>query len=71
MSCVCRAEIVCWVAENLQSYQTVSNRQVQSLMKTGWPGYYLPHPSTVSRDVKIMFANTWNQIAKIHQVSTP
>ncbi|KAI6024542.1 hypothetical protein EDC04DRAFT_2573899 [Pisolithus marmoratus] len=39
----------------------------QSLMKTGRPEYYLPHPSTVSHNVKIVFAKTQNQIAKILQ----
>lgn len=63
------AEIVRWVAEKLQPYQIVSDRAFQCLMKTGRPGYYLPHPSTVSRDVKVMFAATRKQIAQMLQVS--
>ena len=55
---------------NLRPYQIVRDRAFQSLMKTGWPEYYLPHPSTVSHDIKIMFANTQTRIAKILQVST-
>ncbi|KAI6039697.1 hypothetical protein EDC04DRAFT_2867899 [Pisolithus marmoratus] len=60
-------EIVRWVAENLQPYEIMKDRGFQSLMKTGRPEYYLPHPSTVSHDVKIVFAKTWNRIAKILQ----
>lgn len=32
-------------------------------MKTGRPEYYLPSPSTVSRDVKLVFAQTRQRIA--------
>ncbi|KAG0694099.1 hypothetical protein DFH29DRAFT_815690 [Suillus ampliporus] len=37
----------------------------QSLMKTGQPEYYLPSPSTVSRDVRLVFARTHQRIAKM------
>ncbi|KAM6502846.1 hypothetical protein JOM56_002823, partial [Amanita muscaria] len=37
------------------------------LMKTGRPHYYLPHPTTVSRDVKLVFARTRERIAKMLQ----
>ncbi|KAA1479015.1 hypothetical protein DENSPDRAFT_753489, partial [Dentipellis sp. KUC8613] len=37
------------------------------LMKTGRPGYYIPSPSTVSRDVKLVFARARNRIAKLLQ----
>jgi hypothetical protein len=37
-------------------------------MKTGRPGIYIPSASTVSRDVKLVFARTWEQIAKMLQV---
>ena len=43
-----RIEIVCWVAENLRPYEIMKDRSFQSLIKTGRPAYYLPHPSTVS-----------------------
>ncbi|KAG1797936.1 hypothetical protein EV424DRAFT_1265608, partial [Suillus variegatus] len=38
-----------------------------SLMKTGRPEYYIPSPSTVSRDVKLVFARTRQRIAKMLQ----
>ena len=63
------AEIMCWVAENLRPYQFVSDRAFQCLMKTGQPGYYLSHPSTISCDVKVMFAGTRKRITKMLQVS--
>lgn len=37
-------------------------------MKTGRPGYRLPSPQTVSRDVKSVFVNIRKRIAKSLQV---
>ncbi|KAG1723006.1 hypothetical protein EDB19DRAFT_1615502, partial [Suillus lakei] len=37
----------------------------QSLMKTGRPEYYIPSKSTVSRDVRLVFARTRQRIAKM------
>ncbi|KIM52480.1 hypothetical protein SCLCIDRAFT_141029, partial [Scleroderma citrinum Foug A] len=37
----------------------------QSLMKTGRPEYYLPHPTTVSHDVQLVFACTHQCLAKM------
>ncbi|KAG1841471.1 hypothetical protein C8R48DRAFT_563096, partial [Suillus tomentosus] len=37
----------------------------QSLMKTGRPEYYIPSPSTVSRDVRLVFARTRKQVARM------
>lgn len=64
------AEIVRWVAENKRPFAIVKDRAFQSLMKTGRPEYKLPSPSTVSRDVKAVFANCRARIAKMLQVST-
>jgi hypothetical protein len=64
-----RVEIVRWVAESKRPFKVVSDRGFQSLMKTGRPGYYIPSPATVSRDVKKVFANAQKQIAKMLQVS--
>ena len=36
-------------------------------MKTGRPHYYIPSPTTVSRDVKRVFANVRKRIAKMLQ----
>jgi hypothetical protein len=62
-----RAEIVRWIAESKRPFNVVSDRGFQSLMKTGRPEYYIPSPSTVSRDVKKVFANTRKRIAKMLQ----
>ncbi|KAK0455162.1 uncharacterized protein EV420DRAFT_1621399 [Desarmillaria tabescens] len=35
------------------------------LMKTGYPECYIPHPSTISRDVKTVFAKSRNRIADL------
>ena len=64
-----RAEIVRWVSEDLRPFDIVSDRGFQCLMKTGRPEYYLPHPKTVSRDVRLVFANARKRIAKMLQVS--
>jgi hypothetical protein len=39
-------------------------------MKTGRPEYYLPSPSTVSRDVRMVFARSRQRIAAMLRVST-
>ena len=66
---LCRAEIVCWVAESQCPFRVVADRGFQSLMKTGRPGYYLPLPSTVSWDVKLVFSRTCTCIANMLNVS--
>ena len=67
MGCVARAEIVCWVSESLRPFNIVSNRGYQLLMKTGRPEYYIPSPTTVSRDVKKVLANVRKRLAKMLQ----
>jgi hypothetical protein len=64
-----RAEIVRWVAENARPFEIVKDRGFQKLMKTGRPGYYIPSPSTVSRDVQMVFVRTRQRIARMLQVS--
>ncbi|KAF5345748.1 hypothetical protein D9758_011876 [Tetrapyrgos nigripes] len=66
-----RAEIVRWVAESGRQFAIVKDRGFQCLMKTGRPGYYLPHPMTVARDVKMVFAKTCRRIASMLQVCIP
>jgi hypothetical protein len=63
-----RAEIVRWVAENVRPFEIVKDRAFQNLMKTGRPGYYIPSPSTVSRDVRTVFSRTRQRIAKMLRV---
>ncbi|KAG1730510.1 uncharacterized protein EDB91DRAFT_1239076 [Suillus paluster] len=53
-----KAEIVHWVSESFR---------FQSLMKTGRLEYYIPSPSTVSRDVHLVFVQTRQQIANMLQ----
>jgi len=64
-----RAEIVRWVSENARPFEIVKDRGFQSLMKTGRPEYYIPSPSTVSRDVHLVFAHTRQRISKMLRVS--
>jgi hypothetical protein len=63
-----RAEIVHWVSESLRPFLIVKDRGFLCLMKTGRPEYYLPSPSTVSHDVRLVFANVWRRMAKMMQV---
>ncbi|KAG2747584.1 hypothetical protein P692DRAFT_201716450, partial [Suillus brevipes Sb2] len=53
-----RAEIVRWVCKNLRPFEIVKDRGFQSLMKMGRPEYYIPSPSTVSWDVRLVFTKT-------------
>ncbi|KIK35542.1 hypothetical protein CY34DRAFT_60168, partial [Suillus luteus UH-Slu-Lm8-n1] len=62
-----RAEIVHWVSESLRPFEVVKDRGFQSLMKTGRPEYYLPSPTTISRDVRLVFVWTRKRIAKMLQ----
>ncbi len=63
-----RAWIVRWVAENKRPYEIVRDRAFLQLMKTGRPEYKIPSPSTVSRDVRRVFARCRARIAKMLQV---
>jgi len=69
MSSFDRAEIVRWVSESLHPFDIITDRGFQSLMKTGRPGYYLPHPTTVSRDVQLVFARTRKRVAVTGKVT--
>jgi hypothetical protein len=64
-----RVELVRWVSKSLRPFDIVNDESFQCLMKTGRPGYYLPSPKTVSRDVKTVFARTRIRIAKLLRVS--
>ncbi|KAG2127194.1 uncharacterized protein EDB93DRAFT_1257150 [Suillus bovinus] len=61
------AEMVCWVSESLRPFEIVKDWGFQSLMKTGRPEYYIPSPSTISRDVRLVFARTHQRVAKMLQ----
>ena len=62
-----RAEIVRWVSESKRPFNIVNDCGFQNLMKMGRPEYYIPSPSTVSRDVKKVFVNVHKRIAKMLQ----
>ncbi|KAG2104740.1 uncharacterized protein F5147DRAFT_561732, partial [Suillus discolor] len=62
-----RAEVVRWVSESLRPFDIVKDRAFQSLMKTGRPEYYIPSLSTVSHDVRLVFARTQKWVAKMLQ----
>ena len=66
---LCRAEIVRWVSESAQPFKIVEDYGFQCLMKTGRPDLYIPLASTVSQDVKLLFAQTREWIAQMLQVS--
>jgi hypothetical protein len=49
----------------MRPFNIVSDKHFQSLMKTGRPGYYIPSPSTVAHDVKLVFVNARQRIAQM------
>ncbi|KAG2338393.1 hypothetical protein BDR05DRAFT_978227 [Suillus weaverae] len=51
------AEIIQWLVESLQPFETVNDCGFQALMKTRRPKYHIPSPLTVSQDVKLVFSN--------------
>ena len=65
-----RAEIVWWIAESLWPFKMVQDQGFQCLMKTGRPEYYIPHPTTISHGIRLIFANMHKRIAKMLRVST-
>ncbi|KAH6889518.1 hypothetical protein BKA70DRAFT_1056220, partial [Coprinopsis sp. MPI-PUGE-AT-0042] len=62
-----RVEVVRWVAESMRPFEIVKDRGFNSLMKTGRPHYWIPSPSTVIRDSKLVFMRVRNRIAKLLQ----
>lgn len=63
-----RTELVKWFAENLRPFRLVKDRGFLVLMKMGRPGYYIPSLSTVSHDVKVVFARTRRRVARFLRV---
>jgi hypothetical protein len=57
------------VSESLHQFTIVEDWGFKSLMKTGRPEYYIPSKSTVSHDVRLVFANVRKHMAKMMQVS--
>ncbi len=57
-----------WVSESLWPFSIAKDHGFCCLMKTGWPECYIPHLTTISQDVKTVFAKSHNCIAKMLQV---
>ena len=51
----------------MRPFEIVADRGFKTLIKTGRPEFYLPHPSTVSRDVRLVFGRTRKRIAEMLQ----
>jgi hypothetical protein len=51
----------------MQPFNIVSDHGFNCLMKMGRPSQYIPSPSTVSRDVKIVLKKTRQRISKMLQ----
>jgi hypothetical protein len=64
-----RAHIARWCAESNRPLNIVKDRQFEILMKTGRPGTSIPSPSTVTRDVKLVFERTRERINRILKVN--
>ncbi|KAH6893863.1 hypothetical protein BKA70DRAFT_1077058, partial [Coprinopsis sp. MPI-PUGE-AT-0042] len=60
-----RYVIVRWVSESARPTSIVKDEHFLSLMKTGRPEYKVPSPSTVSRDIKAVFAKARQRMAKL------
>lgn len=58
-----------WVSEDLCPYSIVNDRVFKSLMKMGRPDHYIPLPSTVSHDMRLVFAQTRQHVATMLRVS--
>ncbi|KAI1789155.1 hypothetical protein LXA43DRAFT_893256, partial [Ganoderma leucocontextum] len=56
-----------WVAEDLRSFKMVLDRGFLMIAKLGRPGYYVPSPSTVFWDVKVVFVATCKHLVKMLQ----
>ncbi|KAF8157992.1 hypothetical protein B0H34DRAFT_656671 [Crassisporium funariophilum] len=52
---------------SLQPFDIVKDRAFVNLMKTGQPKTYIPSPSTILRNVKVVFAKTLEHVAKLLQ----
>ena len=64
-----RAEVVRWVSESNRPFRIVVDRGFLALMKTGRPHMYVPKPTTVASDVRMVFTRTRQRIAAMLQVS--
>lgn len=66
---ILKAEIVRWVCVRVRPFDVVSDEEFHFLMKSGRLDMYIPSPSTVSRDVRLVFIKTRQRIARMLEVS--
>lgn len=62
-------EIMKWVTESMCPFSIVKDPGFQVLMNMGQLSYWIPTPTTIAHDVKVIFAQMHSCIAKILQVS--
>ena len=70
MNGIHRVWAVRWTAEDLRPFAMFEDRGFLMIAKCGRPGFYVPSPTTVSRDVKAVFVSTRRRLARMLQVST-
>ncbi|KAJ7728787.1 hypothetical protein B0H14DRAFT_2409936, partial [Mycena olivaceomarginata] len=63
-----RAEQVRWVSESLRPFAIAKDRGYRRLMKSGRPSAYISSPTTIARDVKLLFNKTRERLKKRFQV---
>jgi hypothetical protein len=61
-SCVCSTGFVRWICESLRPFVIAADRGLRYLMKSGRPTMWIPSPSTIARDVKLLFKRTRERI---------
>ncbi|KAI1789288.1 hypothetical protein LXA43DRAFT_893135, partial [Ganoderma leucocontextum] len=56
-----------WVAEDLRPFKMLGDHGFLVIAKSGCPGYYVPLPTMVSQDAKVIFVTTRKQLVKMLQ----
>ncbi len=60
-----------WVAESYRPFAIAKDPGFLRLMLSGRPTYYIPSPTTISRDLKLIFAIVRKRLSRMLQVSDP
>lgn len=68
ISIVRRIEAVKWCASSTRPFAILSDPGLHVFVKSGRPGAYIPHPTTISRNTKVVWAKVQKHIAKMLQV---
>lgn len=56
-----------WVTQSMRPHVIVKDPGFQSLMKTGRPGYWIPSPSTIARDIQVIYTKCREKIVHLLQ----